>query len=61
MYFVMLVSRLLFLIGIEKSTFAEVGSLMIPGLIFPDLGWPLGPIFANFVALETCLKFDDFS
>ena len=55
MYFVMHVSRLLFLMvfGFEsgcktkyfarevmqKSTFAEVGILMIPGSIFHDFGW----------------------
>ena len=44
---------------LQKSTFAEIGFLMIPGSIFHDFG--LGPIFMSFVALETGLKFDDFS
>ena len=26
--------------GIAKSTFAEIGFLMIPGSIFHDFGWP---------------------
>ena len=29
----------------QKSTFAEVGILIIPGSIFHDLGSPLGPIY----------------
>ena len=46
---------------LQQSTFAEIGFLMLPGSSFHDFGWPSGPIFMTFVALETGLKFDDFS
>ena len=45
---------------LQKSTFVEIGFLMIPGSIFHDFGWPLGLNFMAFVALETGLKFYDF-
>ena len=45
---------------LQKTIFAEVGILTIPGSIFHDFGWP-GPFFMSFVALETGSKFDKFS
>ena len=75
MYFVMHVSRLLFLMVfgsesgcktkhfakdvLQKLIFAEVGILMIPGSIFHDFEC-VGPICMTFVTLETGLKFNDF-
>ena len=46
---------------LQKSTFAEIGFLVIPVSIFHVFWVALGPIFIAFVALETGLKFDDFS
>ena len=43
---------------LQKSTFAEIGFLMILGSNFHDFG--LGPIFMTFVAMESGLKFNDF-
>ena len=43
---------------LQKSTFAEIGFLVMLGYIFHYFGWP---IFMTFVALETGLKYDDFS
>ena len=40
---------------LQKSTFAEIGFLMIPGPIFHDFLVTLGPIFMIFDALETGL------
>ena len=46
---------------LQKSTFAEVGILMIPGSISSLFSVSLGAIFMTFVALESGMKFDDFS
>ena len=46
---------------LQKSTFAEIVFLMIPDRNFHDFLLTLGPIFLIFDALETGLKFDDFS
>ena len=45
---------------LQKSTFAEIGFLMIPGSIFHDFDWSWD-ISMTFVALETGLKSDEFS
>ena len=44
---------------LQKSTFAEIGFLVIPGSIFHDFGWPWDQ-FSWPVALETGLKIDEF-
>ena len=46
---------------LQKSTFAEVGFLMMPGSVFHDFGLPWDQFSLFLLPWRTGLKFHDFS